>query len=749
MGVDGNGVRRVTQQQYNRLKTWAERRPSVALMGEFSAGKSTLMNFLIEEDLLPTRATATELPPVWLTYGRRKAHWVDSDGGAHQLDLAEIRSVPMTSRFIRIHATAEILEHCDIIDTPGISDPNLAVESWRYVAGQANMVLWCTSATQAWRETERSAWLSLPERLRRDSILVVTRADKLLTEADRDKVRRRLLRETEGLFASIVFMATHDAVQAKAELAADAETPLWTESGAAALLDSLAERFESIYERRSALLRRYRLVGEPDPEDAAVVQARRATEVRAVQSSRAQARHGSGGPYVLEPGAHSDGWGAYPVRPARPQGGTARPARPDAAARAELLDRLQAGLEGAAGAAPVAWALSGDAGPAAGPAPEPVGRDRAAREEAALTDEAADARAADAGADADADAAMAGQWDDVAEDVADDLAAEDDGDALDGPAEAPGAVAGGFGGFEADADDAALTALPADAVDPFPADGTDEQARAEAGEIAPAAWTAPETPGAETDRQAGEAPSDAVGAIADRDADAAAAERYPFAAEREAVAGSGAAPAGAVAEDPLHAWTAGENPAKPVDPAPEAAGLRYGPDAPEAVAETADEGDVPAALADPLHAWTAGENLAEPLEPAPEAAGLRYGPDAPEAVAETADEGDVPAALADLLHAETAGENLPEPLEPAPEAVEAVLPAAVLPVPEAAAALPREVALWREVVARHPEVAAHAPLLAVIEEFLAELHALPAADMRGPAPAPAAESGAPAWRRLA
>ena len=33
--------------------------PRIALMGEFSAGKSTLLNLLIERDLIPTRATAT------------------------------------------------------------------------------------------------------------------------------------------------------------------------------------------------------------------------------------------------------------------------------------------------------------------------------------------------------------------------------------------------------------------------------------------------------------------------------------------------------------------------------------------------------------------------------------------------------------------------------------------------------------------------------------------------------------------
>lgn len=248
-----------------RLSQWARRKPRVALMGEFSAGKSTLLNFLVEADVLPTRATATEVPPVWFSHGDQGSYWVDEAGDRHTVTLAEIVDVPMSARYVRVFSTAEILEHCDIVDTPGISDPNLAAESWRFAAGVANMVLWCSSATQAWRETERSAWLSLPERLRRHSLIIVTRVDKLHTENDREKVRRRLARETTGMFHDMVFMATPDAVRAKADLARGESSPLWEESGAATLLDRLAERFEAIYADRGALLRRH-LTGEGAPE---------------------------------------------------------------------------------------------------------------------------------------------------------------------------------------------------------------------------------------------------------------------------------------------------------------------------------------------------------------------------------------------------------------------------------------------------------------------------------------------------
>ena len=54
--------RLVTDEQLDRLSIAARARPRIALMGEFSSGKSTLLNLLIGEALLPTKVTATELP---------------------------------------------------------------------------------------------------------------------------------------------------------------------------------------------------------------------------------------------------------------------------------------------------------------------------------------------------------------------------------------------------------------------------------------------------------------------------------------------------------------------------------------------------------------------------------------------------------------------------------------------------------------------------------------------------------------
>ena len=138
----------VTDAVFARLSKRANRVPVVAFMGEFSAGKSTLMNFLLEKNVLPTRVIATKLPPIWLSYGCDESYRIRKDGSRCALNLESTDKIPVSdTRFLRIFCEADILKECDLIDMPGISDPNLDRNDWIKTANYANMVIWCTHAT--------------------------------------------------------------------------------------------------------------------------------------------------------------------------------------------------------------------------------------------------------------------------------------------------------------------------------------------------------------------------------------------------------------------------------------------------------------------------------------------------------------------------------------------------------------------------------------------------------------------------
>ena len=128
---------------------------------------------------------------------------------------------------------------CDVIDMPGISDPNMATAAWDDLIQSADAVIWCTHATQAWRQSEAATWEALPHTLQDRSLLLLTRFDKLISERDQARVIRRVEQETAGGFRGVYPISLLAAMQAgdDADLLRDAGA----EAFARGLVDLLGE----------------------------------------------------------------------------------------------------------------------------------------------------------------------------------------------------------------------------------------------------------------------------------------------------------------------------------------------------------------------------------------------------------------------------------------------------------------------------------------------------------------------------
>ncbi len=222
-------------------------RPRLALMGEFSAGKSTLTNILLGSAPLPMKVTATRLPPVLMTYGPPSAHAVDMDGNRIPFDLKDLNSICLDeTQHIHLTMEADTLMLCDLIDMPGISDPNMPTDMWETVVGEADHVVWCTHATQAWRQSEAAIWEILRDCTRGENLLLITQFDKLRTERDKDRVLRRVRRETDGLFSAVYAASLLDALNA------DDDLDIWQTSGVAPFCEHLIELLMNSGGNRSA-----------------------------------------------------------------------------------------------------------------------------------------------------------------------------------------------------------------------------------------------------------------------------------------------------------------------------------------------------------------------------------------------------------------------------------------------------------------------------------------------------------------
>ena len=213
----------------------APRKPRIALMGEFSAGKSTLLNMLLAQAPLPVRITATSVPPVWISYGKEAAIRVTHDGTEEALEIGELGDTSLDdAKYIRLWLEADALEICDLIDMPGISDPNMSPETWQSVFGEVDNVIWCTHATQAWRQSEAATWKEISPRTKGNNFLVVTQFDKITKDRDRARLLARVEKETQGAFQAVFPLALIDAINA-------ADEEAWADSGAAEFSEHLVD----------------------------------------------------------------------------------------------------------------------------------------------------------------------------------------------------------------------------------------------------------------------------------------------------------------------------------------------------------------------------------------------------------------------------------------------------------------------------------------------------------------------------
>jgi predicted nuclease with RNAse H fold len=224
---------RISERARAHLAAWHSRRPTLAMMGEFSSGKSALLNCLLDRDLLPTRATATDMPAIWITHGPTEVvRGLTFDGNLVDLTMTELTGGrAMQYLCIRIETAAEILQRIDIIDTPGISDPRLTTEIVEEVARNVDFVVWCSTMTQAWRQTERAFWKTLPARIKPTSLMALTRADLIASTKDIERVVRRCETESDRSFAAVIPVSAPLVAMARTAATAEEAAHLLQSSG--------------------------------------------------------------------------------------------------------------------------------------------------------------------------------------------------------------------------------------------------------------------------------------------------------------------------------------------------------------------------------------------------------------------------------------------------------------------------------------------------------------------------------------
>jgi GTPase SAR1 family protein len=233
-----------------RLELRLARPLRIAVVGEFNSGKSTLTNLLVRIESLPTAVISNTCIPTLLYHAPEPELFaVYHDRQRERLRASSEASLDDIFR-LEVGLPSQRLQAVQILDLPGLADARFDGSIADLASHGADVALWCTLSTQAWKESERAAWEEIPVRLRERGLLVATHRDLLHDASDIEKVLDRLRDEAGSSFRAILPMSTVEALAvARNDLAGEAGLT-WKESGADAFEIALDDLLQSVRMQR-------------------------------------------------------------------------------------------------------------------------------------------------------------------------------------------------------------------------------------------------------------------------------------------------------------------------------------------------------------------------------------------------------------------------------------------------------------------------------------------------------------------
>ena len=224
----------------------------VAICGEVNSGKSSLANLLAGIESLPTAILSNTRIPTLLHYAVEPELWTVQANGKR----ARLRSghdMPRDAIFrVEVGLPSPRLQAMQILDLPGLGDARSGLSVTDLPAHHVDAAIWCTMSTQAWKETERTAWSLLPPRLGTRGLLVATHRDLLRDPRDQEKLLGRLREEVGTSFASISLVSTSEALAVMSQDRHGLAGAAWVASGAEALENALGDLLMRLREQRAA-----------------------------------------------------------------------------------------------------------------------------------------------------------------------------------------------------------------------------------------------------------------------------------------------------------------------------------------------------------------------------------------------------------------------------------------------------------------------------------------------------------------
>ncbi|MFZ1727731.1 MAG: dynamin family protein [Albidovulum sp.] len=207
----------------------------IAFAGFPGSGKSSLVNLLIGQDLLPSGRRNFSTPAIIVRHSATEktiAGWWDRAN--QEIDGINLQAAfDLNPDLVSVEIDCDVLKDLWLIDISGLGDKENGKRAVFALMRLADVLLWCSSIQGPVTEPEKEAWRSVPGRLLRNSLLVQTHPD-LASKAAESHVNPDRAKN----FNDVIAVTPAAAMQAMRGEGADPERD-WQESGADQLVNAV------------------------------------------------------------------------------------------------------------------------------------------------------------------------------------------------------------------------------------------------------------------------------------------------------------------------------------------------------------------------------------------------------------------------------------------------------------------------------------------------------------------------------
>ncbi|SNX71553.1 dynamin family protein [Cereibacter ovatus] len=221
------------------LRRAGGRRLRVVVAGEFKSGKSSVINALLRQPVLPMQSRQASRPAFLVRHASEGAGTVllhDGSGRSLPADALDEITDFGGAGLCEVMVSAPHLDGVELVELPFPCGGEVGAEAIALMAA-ADLLIWVSIASQAWRLSEKAILSQLPP-MRSRSVIVLSRADKLRTAGDWDRVEDRVQREAGPFFSAVAFVqATRETIRQAA-----GDDRAWETSGGRILAELIVDR---------------------------------------------------------------------------------------------------------------------------------------------------------------------------------------------------------------------------------------------------------------------------------------------------------------------------------------------------------------------------------------------------------------------------------------------------------------------------------------------------------------------------